>query len=516
MLKRLVLVLLVIAGISGFLCSLTPVALADETLLVSPFKGSRLEKQLVQNYNSLQFPEAPMGDDGDIPSREILGRISGYAYVPPEGTRVMALYQSYKSALQSAGAALKLDCDQNSCGRGLVKKLIDGTARYAIYSSLVDIYNLSNNRYHYLSADFPEMPGTPSVVILLVDPRYDGDNAAIIEEMIEPVSLASDLVTVNRVYQPEPQPDLKNRTAPKADAQDTHDHPLISRFPSTYIDSQTRMDYAEFQLATGPLTNEGRPLVTAVGGRLTVTNYSAPADLSLMQLYRNYEDALQKGGFTLVFSCDSDTCGKRYIRQLFDKTPYQSAIGVDIYNIDSQPFQLLSAQLLREQKPPVYVSLIVNKYNAEWEAKITLAILEMKAMDQGLVKVDLNFVTEAIKNQGRVALYGIYFDFDKASLRPESGEQLQLIADYLNAHPQVELYVVGHTDNSGSFEHNTGLSEARATAVVSALKSQYKIAAGRLQPVGIGPVAPVSANSSENAMQKNRRVELVLKAPLSL
>ena len=79
----------------------------------------------------------------------------------------------------------------------------------------------------------------------------------------------------------------------------------------------------------------------------------------------------------------------------------------------------------------------------------------------------------------------------------------------LKGKPAMKVLVVGHTDNVGSFEYNVGLSERRAAAVVSALKTQYGIDASRMRAGGVGMMAPTAPNDSEQGRAKNRRVELV-------
>jgi outer membrane protein OmpA-like peptidoglycan-associated protein len=108
-----------------------------------------------------------------------------------------------------------------------------------------------------------------------------------------------------------------------------------------------------------------------------------------------------------------------------------------------------------------------------------------------------------------VALYGIYFDSGKADVKPESAETLEQIAKFLTNSPDLQVLVVGHTDNAGSFESNMDLSKSRAEAVVRALTSTYGVDAARLMPVGVSFAAPVATNATEEGRAKNRRVELV-------
>ncbi len=93
-------------------------------------------------------------------------------------------------------------------------------------------------------------------------------------------------------------------------------------------------------------------------------------------------------------------------------------------------------------------------------------------------------------------------------IKPESEPSLKESAKLLQADPKLKLYVVGHTDNEGTFEYNIKLSKDRAEAVVKALVSTYKIAAARLQAFGAGPVSPAASNQTEEGRAKNRRVEL--------
>ncbi len=111
--------------------------------------------------------------------------------------------------------------------------------------------------------------------------------------------------------------------------------------------------------------------------------------------------------------------------------------------------------------------------------------------------------------EGRVAVYGILFDFDKDTLRPDSKPQLEEIASLLNGVPALRVLIVGHTDGSGAMEYNQTLSERRARAVVEALVRDHGVDRGRLRAAGVGMAAPVATNRTDEGRAKNRRVELV-------
>ena len=107
-----------------------------------------------------------------------------------------------------------------------------------------------------------------------------------------------------------------------------------------------------------------------------------------------------------------------------------------------------------------------------------------------------------------VAIYGIYFDFNSATIRAESETVLQQISQVLHDHPDWKLQVAGHTDNIGDAAFNLGLSQRRAAAVKDALVSRYGVDAARLTTAGFGATRPIDTNSTLAGRARNRRVEL--------
>src|SRR5690606_19668001 len=140
---------------------------------------------------------------------------------------------------------------------------------------------------------------------------------------------------------------------------------------------------------------------------------------------------------------------------------------------------------------------------------VQLDVVELKPMEDKMVVLDAGTLRTEIASEGRVAVYGILFDFDKADIRPDSQPQLGEIAALLKDNPALDVLIVGHTDAKGALDYNRDLSLRRANAVVAALTSGFGIAADRLVAVGVGMAAPVATNRTEEGRAKNRRVEIV-------
>lgn len=110
---------------------------------------------------------------------------------------------------------------------------------------------------------------------------------------------------------------------------------------------------------------------------------------------------------------------------------------------------------------------------------------------------------------GRAVFHNIPFDFDRAELKLESKSQIAEMAALLKSNPTLKIFIIGHTDGKGEFEYNIKLSGKRATAVAIVLTKDHEISAARIITRGLGPLAPVATNRTEDGREKNRRVELV-------
>ncbi|MDP1827642.1 MAG: OmpA family protein [Archangium sp.] len=261
---------------------------------------------------------------------------------------------------------------------------------------------------------------------------------------------------------------LSASAAAKGDKPGCVDHPLLpTRMPGYDLrDCVTKeFDGYDFFVAKGPKRHEE--------GRFTFLTYAldrkgGQSEQSGLAVVRNYENALTKIGATIAAT---------------------------------DPQRWVNGKVVIDGKE-VWVQ--AEKGNG----LIWLRIIEKAAMTQHIV-ADAAAFAKDLAATGHVAVDGILFDTGKAVLKAESTPALEEVAKLLKADAALKLWVVGHTDAVGRAEDNLKLAQARAEAVVAALSTTHGIAAARLKGYGVGPLAPVASNDTEEGRAKNRRVELV-------
>jgi outer membrane protein OmpA-like peptidoglycan-associated protein len=113
---------------------------------------------------------------------------------------------------------------------------------------------------------------------------------------------------------------------------------------------------------------------------------------------------------------------------------------------------------------------------------------------------------KSLKVGTKIVLRNIFFDFDKATLRPESTNELERLLSLMNEFPSLKIEISGHTDNVGNDDYNKSLSNNRAKAVVDYLISKG-IKADRMIWKGYGEEQPMAPNDTKENRQLNRRTE---------
>ena len=257
------------------------------------------------------------------------------------------------------------------------------------------------------------------------------------------------------------------------------DHPFIKPIPGSTLDSH-HSQYNNYNAYTFKYVENGKRIEKTVKGKYWRLDYEflkkdgkRDESVSSLEMFENFKQAaLEKDG---------------------------EILGEDARN--------LIFTLTSDGK-----KLWVHLQPGIWKGFYRLHIVEEKGF-----KKKLTFGAEEIKKQldekGHVAIYGILFDVDKASLRPESQKSLQEIVKLMRNYPDLKLEVHGHTDNQGSADYNRDLSQRRAETVKTYLTT-YGTDASRLEAKGFGLSQPVASNDTEEGRAKNRRVELVRKEVL--
>lgn len=111
--------------------------------------------------------------------------------------------------------------------------------------------------------------------------------------------------------------------------------------------------------------------------------------------------------------------------------------------------------------------------------------------------------------RGMVLTLGdVLFDTGQSTLKPGADLTIERLARFLSENPDTRIVIEGHTDSVGTAEYNEALSERRAQAVASALRTR-DIDSGRFEVRGRGEAYPVAGNETNAGRQQNRRVEIV-------
>jgi OmpA-OmpF porin, OOP family len=261
-----------------------------------------------------------------------------------------------------------------------------------------------------------------------------------------------------------------SRTYAQEDAEGSKDPPLFTRMPGYHIYRYDDLQFDKYEFKVSDSKSQ-----VVEGHHLLIyydlnNNVTPPSPL---QVGRNYINAIKKIGGQLVY--EYDDAGENVVLKIAKN-------GIETW---------------------AYIY-------ASGNGSYTIHLIEKESMKQDVV-ADANSLMSSIKETGKVAVYGIYFDSGKSVLKPESDPTLQEISKLLKNNPDLKLYVVGHTDNTGIYESNIKLSMDRASAVINALVTKYSVTNTRLTACGDGPTAPVATNDTEEGKALNRRVELVKK-----
>ncbi len=292
--------------------------------------------------------------------------------------------------------------------------------------------------------------------------------------------------------------EISGGLAQSGDVAGSRDYPGIGRFTGSVITGYQVKDFDAARLQAAPFQNGKATAERRIEGRITRIAYRANPGPSTLEVSRNFENQLRTAGFETLVACDTDACGGIPFTEAIDVLPIPQ-MWIDGFNYRYYADRKVeggretyAVVLTSKNNDDVYVQLVVGVVGA----------IENKMVDAGEM-------AKGLREKGHIALYGIYFDTDKAMIKPESRPTLDEIAKLLRGQPQLNVFIVGHTDSQGTLDYNMDLSRRRASAVAAELAKSYQIANSRLGIAGVGFLAPIGSNATDSGRALNRRVELV-------
>lgn len=316
-----------------------------------------------------------------------------------------------------------------------------------------------------------------------------------------------------------------------ADEAGSKDHPALKRVEGSEIiwykfakfdEMNVALEKVQFDYDKGAFKDTKKEKLEGVH---TTIYYKLPGDVSTLEAVRQYEEDLKPAGFEKLFTAADDELDdgyNRFVAQIFPAAKKTDQLQyLHEFNHGQQRYAVLRGKdkngadvtitlyaFILDDVTSGFSKLKENHGLDKGQTIVRVDILEAKPMEARMKVVKAEEITSTIAATGRIAIYGVYFDTDKAELKADSAEALTEMAKAIKE-DKGRYLIVGHTDNQGEYEHNQALSQKRAAAVTSALIKDYGVSSSDIIPVGVGMAAPVAPNGDEAGRAKNRRVEIV-------
>jgi len=275
--------------------------------------------------------------------------------------------------------------------------------------------------------------------------------------------------------------------------------------------AQETPGHGDFALAVAPFS-DGMVETRAVTGGMNREAWQFPirdfATSELMELFRRQ---LRSAGYMPLLDCADRRCGGFDFRFQINVLP-EPAMHVDLGD-----FRYLSAA--RETPDgPEFVQLVVSRSLNSGYLDLTQIgvagsreiVTATKAPEPEPATVELKGKVDDLLTNGFAALEDLTFGTGSSELSPGRFASLDGLAERLRQSPDLTIALVGHTDAVGSLSANVALSRRRAQSILERLVGEYGIARDRLEAEGVGYLAPVASNQTEEGRAKNRRVEVII------
>ncbi len=274
----------------------------------------------------------------------------------------------------------------------------------------------------------------------------------------------------------------------------------VKAFPGAKVVNHATRGFDEYWIALGRLVGEGQAEKhQVVEGKWTHVTFVSPEGRSVAEVYKHYEQQLAKAGFEVMYACKGLECGEGGRKTNGDWWAL------------SEHRRYVVARLPRA-RGDVWVSVHVHARKATAPVEHEVDVVEARPPAEPprpRDEAEVATLEKELKANGRVVLRSLGFAEGRPALLPASETVVKAIAELLARDPGLKLHVVVHSDDATPAAASLALTKKRAEAVVTLLKRRYRVPSARVQPAGLGMLAPVASNGTEEGRALNRRVELV-------
>ena len=265
-----------------------------------------------------------------------------------------------------------------------------------------------------------------------------------------------------------------------------------------------------YEMPVGAWTPEGLPVLSADGAFVQQAWRIEAAGLTTLQLLQPLEDQLSEAGFEVVFTCTDDACGG------FDFRFATRVLPAPDMQVNFGDYRYIAARRDADGTSEL-VSLLASRTSSAGFIQIT----RLGQGDDPIADADAaplraagpvltGDLAQQLETMGRFVLSDLTFQTGSAQLGDATFTSLQNLADYLIANPSRTVALVGHTDSVGSLDGNIALSKRRAGSVLERMVSLYNIPRRQMEAEGMGYLAPIATNLTQDGRTANRRVEVII------
>ncbi|MBV1910699.1 MAG: OmpA family protein [Kangiellaceae bacterium] len=277
------------------------------------------------------------------------------------------------------------------------------------------------------------------------------------------------------------------------------DHVLVKPYDGSTLRRKNVQEFDRYSAFLGMDETLENPLSLPLEGKVSKLYYSHPKERSIFEIFENYKQALSNAGAKVLYQCDQRKyeCAKNYAGPTLQKVS-------GINSITNLVGSYLLAKLEKSDQV-AYVAIAVGQQFTD------IHVIEITQMDKGMASLDASALATGLDANGYVIVNGIFFDSNKASIKDTSNKAIEQVAMLLKSRPEMNIYIVGHTDMQGAFDFNMTLSKDRANTVLEVLASNFLIERTRMGAQGLGPLSPQASNKNKDGRSKNRRVVIVMR-----